>query len=171
MTERSTHEHTGSGCLFCNLPTEERRDLRVASFYGRFDNFPVSPGHLEVVPQRHIVSITDLEPEEWAELGRGIKNAVDLIENTDLRVIYQRIAKASFNDESRWFAKRALEHPRINTTPDAYTHGVNDGKAAGRTVDHLHWHVIPRYEGDVDDPTGGVRYVIPEMGNYKGQRQ
>lgn len=48
---------------------------------------------------------------------------------------------------------------------------MNDGKAAGRTVDHLHWHIIPRYDGDMIDPRGGVRYVIPEMGNYKTPRQ
>ena len=42
-------------------------------------------------------------------------------------------------------------------SPDAYNVGVNDGRAAGRTKDHLHVHVIPRYVGDVDDPIGGVR--------------
>jgi len=50
--------------------------------------------------------------------------------------------------------------------PDAYNIGVNDGKAAGQTVFHLHIHIIPRYFGDVPDPTGGVRNVIPEKGNY-----
>jgi diadenosine tetraphosphate (Ap4A) HIT family hydrolase len=63
-----------------------------------------------------------------------------------------------------------LAHPRINTRPDAYNHGFNDGKAAGRTIDHLHWHIIPRYEKDMSDPRGGVRFVIPEMGNYKISR-
>ncbi len=50
--------------------------------------------------------------------------------------------------------------------PDAYNVGLNNGKAAGQTVFHLHIHVIPRYFGDVPDPTGGVRNVIPEKGNY-----
>ena len=66
-----------------------------------------------------------------------------------------------------FFCQEAINHPRINTKPDGYNHGVNDGKAAGRTVDHFHWHVIPRFEGDVKDPRGGVRFVIPEKGNYK----
>ncbi len=49
--------------------------------------------------------------------------------------------------------------------PDGYNVGFNAGEAAGQTVMHLHVHVIPRYRGDIDDPRGGVRHVIP------GQRQ
>lgn len=51
--------------------------------------------------------------------------------------------------------------------PAGYNLGVNVGAAAGQTVPHLHVHVIPRHDGDVDDPTGGVRFVIPERGNYR----
>ena len=50
--------------------------------------------------------------------------------------------------------------------PDAYNVGVNDGQAAGQTVNHLHIHLIPRYKGDVPDPRGGVRWLIPEKANY-----
>ena len=50
--------------------------------------------------------------------------------------------------------------------PDGYNIGVNVGEAAGQTVDHLHVHVIPRYEGDMEDPRGGVRHVIPGKGYY-----
>jgi ATP adenylyltransferase len=50
--------------------------------------------------------------------------------------------------------------------PNGFNVGVNIGEAAGQTVFHLHVHVIPRYEGDVTDPTGGVRGVIPAKGNY-----
>lgn len=51
--------------------------------------------------------------------------------------------------------------------PDGFNVGFNAGTAAGQTVMHLHVHVIPRCDGDVDDPVGGVRYVIPEKGNYR----
>lgn len=44
--------------------------------------------------------------------------------------------------------------------------GVNVGAAAGQTVDHAHVHLIPRYEGDVPDPRGGVRWVIPDRASY-----
>ena len=45
--------------------------------------------------------------------------------------------------------------------------GFNFGKAAGQTVAWPHIHLIPRRDGDMEDPTGGVRHVIPEKGNYK----
>lgn len=54
--------------------------------------------------------------------------------------------------------------------PDGYNIGINAGEAAGQTVMHLHVHVIPRYRGDVDDPRGGVRHVIPGKGNYLSGR-
>jgi diadenosine tetraphosphate (Ap4A) HIT family hydrolase len=49
---------------------------------------------------------------------------------------------------------------------DAYNLGVNAGKAAGQTILHTHLHVIPRYAGDVAEPRGGVRWVLPETARY-----
>lgn len=50
--------------------------------------------------------------------------------------------------------------------PAGFTIGVNDGRAAGQTIDHAHVHVIPRRIGDVQDPRGGVRWVIPSKADY-----
>lgn len=60
-------------------------------------------------------------------------------------------------------ARARLEDERH---PDGYNIGINVGKASGQTVMHLHIHVIPRFAGDMADPRGGVRHVIPEKGKY-----
>jgi diadenosine tetraphosphate (Ap4A) HIT family hydrolase len=51
-------------------------------------------------------------------------------------------------------------------TPNGYNVGINVGKAAGQTVAHAHLHVIPRYLGDVADPRGGVRWILPSKAPY-----
>lgn len=55
--------------------------------------------------------------------------------------------------------------------PDGYNVGINDGPAAGQTVPHLHIHLIPRFKGDLADPRGGVRWVIPSKADYWSRRQ
>lgn len=50
--------------------------------------------------------------------------------------------------------------------PDGFNIGMNCGEAAGQTVMHFHCHLIPRYKGDMENPRGGIRYCIPEKGNY-----
>jgi diadenosine tetraphosphate (Ap4A) HIT family hydrolase/HKD family nuclease len=60
--------------------------------------------------------------------------------------------------------KRLLD--QRDPKPNGYNVGFNSGAAAGQTVPHVHVHVIPRYAGDMADPRGGVRHVIPEKGNY-----
>ena len=54
--------------------------------------------------------------------------------------------------------------------PDGYNIGINDGPVAGQTVPHLHVHLIPRYKGDMPDPRGGVRWIIPDKADYWSQR-
>ena len=50
--------------------------------------------------------------------------------------------------------------------PDGFNIGINDGPAAGQTIEHLHIHLIPRYKGDLPDPRGGVRWIIPAKAKY-----
>jgi len=50
--------------------------------------------------------------------------------------------------------------------PDGYNVGFNVGKAAGQTIMHLHLHLIPRYEGDVENPRGGIRNLKPNLVEY-----
>ena len=61
-------------------------------------------------------------------------------------------------------AKEIIEETR---SPDGYNIGINCGIAAGQTVMHFHCHVIPRYIGDMEEPRGGVRGVIPDKQNHE----
>ena len=117
-------------CLFCRVDDPNAHSLlnRTQNFYTRFDNFPVSPGHVEVVPLRHVESFFDLTPEEVSE-------AFTLMQTVRAQLVELH-------------------------NPDGFNIGVNDGRAAGRTIHHLHVHLIPRYLGDVEDPRGGVRNII-----------
>ncbi|EMI22085.1 type III restriction protein res subunit [Rhodopirellula maiorica SM1] len=101
-----------------------------------FDGFPVAPGHSLVVTKRLVATWFDATPAEQAAL-------MELV-----NVVKQKL------DET------------LRPKPDGYNVGFNAGSAAGQTVDHVHVHVIPRYRGDVADPRGGVRHVIPEKANY-----
>jgi diadenosine tetraphosphate (Ap4A) HIT family hydrolase len=60
-------------------------------------------------------------------------------------------------------ARRIIE---VEHSPTGYNIGINSGEVAGQTIPHLHVHVIPRYVGDVKDPRGGVRWVIPDKADY-----
>lgn len=122
-----------SACIFCE-PDRSRIAFETDLFFGLWDGFPVSPGHMLVIPRRHIATWFDATPDEQAALLRGIEMA------------RQEILRRH--------------------QPDGFNIGINIGAAAGQTVFHLHLHVIPRYEGDLPDPRGGVRNVIPSKGNY-----
>lgn len=123
-------------CFFCDIQDKEddQRFLENDLFLARFDDFPVNPGHAEIIIKKHLASFFDLTPTEVASLY-----------------------------------SLALEAKHIITerfSPVAFTIGINDGVAAGQSIPHLHMHLIPRYPGDVSDPRGGVRAIIPGKGNY-----
>lgn len=121
------------GCPFCGMAPEL---ILVESEHGVavHDAFPVSQGHLLVVPRVHVASLFELPPEVQAGLWDLVRQARTLLAES-LR-------------------------------PGGFTVGVNDGWSAGQTVPHAHVHVIPRYVGDVPDPRGGIRWVIPGRANY-----
>ena len=120
-------------CIFCT-PGSDDIILENEYAYARYDKYPVSPGHLFMIPKQHISSFFPATKEETAALWKLVRDAKDFLDR-------------------KYF-------------PDGYNIGINDGVPAGQTVMHLHIHVIPRYSGDMADPKGGVRGVIPEKQKY-----
>lgn len=74
------------------------------------------------------------------------------------------------NEEEYLDIRDSIKHMKILLdelySPDGYNIGINNGEAAGQSIMHLHIHLIPRYIGDVKNPRGGVRGVIPDKQNY-----
>jgi diadenosine tetraphosphate (Ap4A) HIT family hydrolase len=73
-------------------------------------------------------------------------------------------------EQNRNFRELILQAKEImdkRHSPDGYNIGCNNEQAAGQSVFHLHIHIIPRYKGDVENPKGGVRWVIPDKSQYQ----
>ena len=76
------------------------------------------------------------------------------------------VLKDAFEDAVRE-GKRLMEYGEC----DGFNIGINYGESAGQTVKWPHIHLIPRRNGDVEDPVGGVRNTIPGKGNYRLQEK
>lgn len=100
------------------------------------DKFPVSAGHTLIIPRRALTRFQALSAKEKLRL-------LEWVEWAQNRLL-------------------AMQSP----PPAAFNLGVNDGKAAGQTIAQFHFHVIPRWSGDVADPRGGVRWVVPDKAKY-----
>jgi diadenosine tetraphosphate (Ap4A) HIT family hydrolase len=120
-----------SECFFCNTD-DYIFENELAK--GRFDDSPVSEGHMLFVTKRCVSTFFDTTTEEKIAI-------FELIEQ----------------------AKKYLDE---KYHPDGYNIGMNCGEFAGQSVMHVHVHLIPRYKGDVENPRGGVRGIIPSKQNY-----
>jgi diadenosine tetraphosphate (Ap4A) HIT family hydrolase len=152
-------------CIFCNLKREKIFEDKY--FYSVFDIHPVSPGHALIIPKRHVISLLDLNSKEWNALNNNIKKTILIIEKTNFINLYKKLYSDKLSKRSPSFCKKMLKHKGIKKRPQGYNIGNNEGEVAGRTINHLHVQIIPRYKGDVKDPTGGIRTIIPKLGNYK----
>jgi len=100
------------------------------------DRFPVSPGHTLIILKSSRSRYHQLSSFEKLALLKLIDWTVDYLENS------------------------------LVPKPDGFNFGLNDGPAAGQTKKQFHFHIIPRYHGDCEDPRGGIRYVLPEKAKY-----
>jgi ATP adenylyltransferase len=131
-----TGKASAEGCVFCNALSDPAADPLIV-FRGRtcfviLNLFPYNNGHLMVIPNRHIASLTVATREELDEL-------IDLT----------RVSEAALTEAY---------------APQGINMGINLGKPAGAGIlDHLHMHVVPRWNGDTNFMTVvGQTRVLPE---------
>ena len=152
-------------CIFCgsNKLDSSTKIEKHEKFTLRLDPNPVSFGHMLVIPDRHVEKFDDLDEDELSRLGEIVAKSKKIVEEKRrFREKYSDISEAKDNPSNDMIDSVIGE----KEDPDGFNIGLNEGKAAGQTINHLHIHVIPRYEGDVENPEGGVRNVIPDKADY-----
>jgi diadenosine tetraphosphate (Ap4A) HIT family hydrolase len=122
-------------CAFCDSGVNARIVERSNLVFAIEDAYPVTPGHLLVIPNRHT-------PDFFSMTENERQNANELL----------RVLQGQIRERDR--------------TVNGFNIGMNCGESAGQTVNHAHIHLIPRRIGDLEDPRGGVRGVIPERRIY-----
>ena len=165
MTSTPSHQD----CYFCRVSRGDADPFifENRSFVGIFDTNPVNPGHALVIPKRHVMSLFDLNESEQADYFDAVHGVKKAIETTDLSELYKEMVSRDYlHDRPKDHIETVLQLDFLGNKPDAYTIGNNDGREAGRSIDHLHVILLPRYRGDVEDPKGGIRNVIPGRANY-----
>jgi ATP adenylyltransferase len=128
-----------AGCVFCDRVRDEnlRSGLVLAQTphtLVMLNKYPYNSGHLLLAPKRHTNELTSLLSDEYWDLCRAFKGAVDNV-------------------------SRALK-------PGGFNLGMNLGRCGGAGIeDHLHWHVVPRWEGDTNfmPVTGEVRVISQHL--------
>lgn len=158
------------GCYFCRVSSGQADPFvfENRSFVGIFDTHPVNPGHALLIPRRHVVSIFDLNEQQRGDYFDALYGVKQVIESTCFAELYPgMMARKDLSDRPMDHVAAVLALPYLDDAPDAYTIGNNDGRAAGRSIDHLHVIILPRYTGDVADPKGGIRNVIPGRAGYR----
>ena len=105
------------------------------------------------------------------EFGMAIWDAFPVTDGHTLVVPRQHVASiyelSADAQAALWqLVAQARQRLQDDLHPDGFNIGLNDGEAAGQTILQAHIHVIPRRDGDVEDPRGGVRWIIPEKARY-----
>lgn len=154
-------------CLFCKIDCKEFISDNEY-FYAILDEYPVSPGHVLIVPKQHISKLNDLPVRYGEAMLRIIDEAHTKISVHTLKDFYINKLRNSKDSIQKEFCSLALQSIDKETTGLAdFNLGINNGIYAGQTVNHLHIHLIPRSANDGGVGTGGVRHVFPERGNYR----
>lgn len=123
-------------CILCGIRDDDDRVVTLKIYHDdilfiTLNLYPYNPGHLMVVPNRHVLRFIDLNKDEISHVMRTIQGLQLLLDD--------------------------LYHPH------GYNIGMNEGKIAGGSIEHLHFHIVPRYGAELGfiDIVGKTR-VLPE---------
>lgn len=133
---RPTGDLHVAGCLFCSLADGQDRPILVED-----ERFFAVEDQFPVNPG-HTLLIPKRHVSRFTELG------------DEELLSFGRVLKDA--------EKILAAQQRI----DGFNIGINEGEAAGQTIEHLHVHLIPRYKGDVENPRGGIRNLKPALVEY-----
>jgi diadenosine tetraphosphate (Ap4A) HIT family hydrolase len=122
-------------CPFCYESVKTRIVKQLDSIFAIEDRYPVTKGHLLIIPKRHT--------PDYFTLSKLEKDSIEDI----LQILQRQIL---------------VKDPSVT----GFNIGINNGESAGQTIFHAHIHLIPRRDGDTDNPRGGVRGVIPGKRSY-----
>lgn len=145
MQQGTDGRDRASECPFCSTPVEDELAGNGVAF-AMSGRSPLSPGHVLVVPRRHI-------PEWWSATSVEQQAVLDLV---------GALRNALLDD-----GRRAQMFPEL-ARPAGFTIGFTSGSVMEQAVDHVHVHLIPHYTSDAGDSHGDVRGVIFGEGNHMG---
>ena len=153
-------------CFFCKVGGEL---LLVENdyFYSVLDEYPVSPGHVLIVPKLHIASLRELPSVQGAAMIEIVQRTLTKLSAQTLREFYFNKVTNSKDEKSKELCKTALDALGRHSGIEDFNLGINDGPAAGQTIPHLHIHVMPRFANDGGAGIGGVRHIFSSRGDYK----
>lgn len=136
-------------------------------FFAIFDKYPVTAGHTLIISKRRFINLVDMQSHEWMDLYTAIRTVLGRIRTFDLEKFYINKINMTQDNKSKKFMLDVLNNLRFDKMIEGFNVGINDGISAGRTVNHFHIHIIPRYKNEVRRGNNGVRMVIPSRGDFQ----
>ena len=138
---KSLYEHREEKCLFCDIQTNDRNRIIAENNLA----YAIRDGF--AVTEGHTLFIPKRHTLDYFGLVPAEVNAINAL-----------------------MAEQKKTLQDTDSTIDGFNIGMNCGESAGQTIFHCHVHLIPRRKGDVENPRGGVRHIIPGKGFYEDKK-
>lgn len=135
-------------------------------FFSIFDKYPVTPGHALIISKRKFVNLIEIQSNEWLDLYTLLKVILGRIKSYDLTQFYTNKINVTHDPTAKQFMLDALNSLHFDNNIQGFNVGINDGESSGRTINHFHMHIIPRFKNGPKSAQGGIRRVIPSKGDF-----